>query len=79
MAIVGAGLRGLALARVLHAQDVSVVVIEGREREGGRADAMLRSHASIYGQMPFACSSRLSAVARSSVPAMKTVRLSAIS
>ncbi|WP_113061978.1 NAD(P)-binding protein [Paraburkholderia tuberum] len=42
VAIVGAGLGGLALARVLHAQDVSVVVIEARE--GGRADAMLRSH-----------------------------------
>nr|WP_132459903.1 NAD(P)-binding protein [Paraburkholderia sp. BL8N3] len=42
VAIVGAGLGGLALAHVLHAQDVSVVVIEARE--GGGADAMLRSH-----------------------------------
>ncbi|WP_152530723.1 NAD(P)-binding protein [Paraburkholderia dilworthii] len=41
-AVVGAGLGGLALARVLHAQDVSVVVIEARE--GDRADAMLRIH-----------------------------------
>jgi len=36
VAIIGAGLCGLALARALRAQDISVVVIEARERVGGR-------------------------------------------
>ncbi|REE18518.1 putative NAD(P)-binding protein [Paraburkholderia sp. BL23I1N1] len=49
VAIVGAGLCGVALARALHAQDVSVVVIEARERVGGRADATLLSHRSDAG------------------------------
>nr|WP_244323349.1 hypothetical protein [Paraburkholderia dipogonis] len=33
----------------MHAQDVSVVVIEARERVGGRADATLLSHRSDAG------------------------------
>lgn len=37
VAIIGAGLCGLALARALYAQDVAVVVVEARERVGGRA------------------------------------------
>lgn len=36
VAIVGAGLCGLALARVLVAQGLAVQVIEARERLGGR-------------------------------------------
>ncbi|MDF1484074.1 FAD-dependent oxidoreductase [Ramlibacter sp. H39-3-26] len=36
VAIVGAGLCGLALARSLHAQGLSAVVVEARERLGGR-------------------------------------------
>jgi monoamine oxidase len=48
VAIIGAGLCGLALARALCAQDVSVVVIEARERVGGR---VLTQRCEATGQM----------------------------
>ncbi|HEX5373876.1 MAG TPA: NAD(P)/FAD-dependent oxidoreductase [Aquabacterium sp.] len=46
VAIVGAGLTGLALAHRLHAMGLSVRVLEARERVGGR---MLTRHAPTHG------------------------------
>lgn len=36
VAVIGAGAAGLAAARSLHEQDISVIVLEARERVGGR-------------------------------------------
>jgi len=47
VAIVGAGLCGLALARSLHAQGLTLALIEARERLGGRA---LTRHCEATGQ-----------------------------
>lgn len=40
VAIIGAGVAGLATARCLHAQGVSLIVLEARDRVGGRLDSL---------------------------------------